>query len=393
MEKWAVVAVDQFTSEPEYWKKAENFVGNAPSTLKLVLPEVYLGTEEESKKNDIISASMASYPTDVLTKETNGFIVVKRTHDGLTRTGVVLALDLEKYSFVPGSGANIAATEKTVLERIPPRVAIRRTATVELPHVLILINDPNNNCIKELEKAASDTLYDFDLMQCGGHIKGLAVTDNDAIEKFNESISKILPMAVGDGNHSFAAAKAYWEELKANGAESDHPARFALCEIENVFDDGIVFEPIHRVVFDYDFDAFVDELSDYFGENAGFAEDLDVKFEEPNDDNANYHIIKLIADGRSGNLYVDKKYAPLAVSAIQSFIESKKDIKVDYVHNLSNTVGLLKGGNIGILLPKMPKSELFNVVKRGEVLPKKTFSMGVAESKRYYLEARKIRKD
>lgn len=391
--KWAVVAVDQFTSEPSYWEKLSDFVKDSPSALNLVLPEVYLGTEKEKQLEDMIQRNMKSYPENVLTRKVNGFIVVKRTISGKTRTGVVLALDLEKYDFREGSDALVRATEKTVIERIPARVEIRKKASVELPHILVLINDKGNKAISNLEKSKGEKLYDFELSMGGGHIEGYSVTDADAIDNFNEALSKILPFAVGDGNHSFAAAKAYWDELKKNGAPKNHPARFALCEIENIYDEGIAFEPIHRVVFGVNYDEFIDGLTEYLGENAGFAEDFKNDFVEPENDNENYHKVKIITCNRTGTLYIDRKYTKLAVTAVQKYLETLTDKKVDYIHNLKNTVDLSKKENVGILLPKISKDDVFDFISEGAVLPKKTFSMGLAEGKRYYLEARKIREE
>ncbi len=263
--KWAVVACDQYTSEPEYWNEVESIVGDAPSTLRLTLPEIYLDKPGEADKIKDIRASMDAYLADgTLRKLEPGCMLVKRTAEGRSRTGLVIATDLEAYDFNKGSKSITRATEGTVVERIPPRLRIREGAPIELPHILILIDDPDKTVIEPLVNAPQVPVYDTDLMMNGGHISGSFIKEEDLAgakdalcELFDKAVAKygdgnVIFQAMGDGNHSLATAKTNWENLKKTLTPEEavnHPARFALCEIENIHDDGIIFEPIHRVLF------------------------------------------------------------------------------------------------------------------------------------------------
>ena len=263
--KWAVVACDQYTSEPEYWEQVEEIVGDAPSTLRLMLPEIFLGKEAEAAKSADIRKTMDQYLADgTLRTLEPGCMLIKRTAEGRTRTGLVIATDLEAYDFSKGSTSLTRATEGTVIERIPPRLRIREGAPIEMPHILILIDDPDKSVIEPLVNAPQTPVYDTDLMMEGGHITGSFIAEKDlegakdalsvlfdkAVEKYGEG--NVIFQAMGDGNHSLATAKTMWENLKKTLTPEEaenHPARYALCEIENIHDEGIVFEPIHRVIF------------------------------------------------------------------------------------------------------------------------------------------------
>ena len=396
--KWAVVACDQFTSEPEYWESAEREVGHAPSTLRLILPEVYLN-ETESRISKI-NATMTEYLAGVLVEHKDSMIYVERTQsDGDVRRGVVLAVDLEAYDYKKGANALIRATEATVVERIPPRVAIRRGAAIELPHVMMLIDDPECSVIEPLTGKDGEIAYDTDLMLGGGHIKGrflsceekksLAKALDDLVSpesmsaRYGEENLAPLLFAVGDGNHSLASAKAAYEEIKARigaDAASTHPARYALVEVVNVHDASLKFEPIYRVMFGVDPDDVVAELKKYVSALSGTASAQTVRY---------------VSADSEGTLTVDAPVRQLTVGTLQDFIDeyikSHKGVEVDYIHGINSTETLARReGAIGFVFDGMGKADLFKTVIFDGALPRKTFSMGHAEDKRYYLEARKI---
>lgn len=411
--KWAVVACDQYTSQPDYWQKARDYIGAAPSTLDLILPEAFLGRPDEAARIASIREKMREYLRDgVLQTLPTGFVLVRRSAAGNTRNGLVLALDLECYDYRKGSTTLIRATEGTIVERIPPRLRIREGAPVELPHILVLIDDPKCTVIEPLtEKAAAlEPLYDTDLMLGGGHIQGWLVNDPADIQNvlnaltaltdpkaFTEKYGDHAPLlfAMGDGNHSFATAKANWEKIKATLPEAErenHPARYALVEIENVHDKGIVFEPIHRVVFGCGGKAGIEALAEKLAaQNGGAA----VSWGEAKPAaGGETHVIPFFTDGQCGTLTVTGPKQQLAVGTLQNAIDAllkETKAEVDYIHgddvvkNLSN-----KPDAMGFLLPAMQKSELFPTVIYDGALPRKTFSMGEANEKRYYLECRRI---
>lgn len=420
-EKWAVVACDQFTSEPEYWEETERIVGSSPSTLRIMLPELYLESPDEADRIKRVRETMDKYMQEgVLQDLGEGCVVVKRTAMGKTRLGVVLALDLEHYDYNKGSETLIRATEGTIVERIPPRLRIREGAPLEMPHIIVLIDDPNKTVIEPLfaqcEKSGMKHLYDFDLMQDGGHISSYFVNDeptlNGIVEKLEalvKSVDGMAPLlfAMGDGNHSFATAKANWEKIKATLPESEretHPARYALVELENLHDEGIVFEPIHRVLFNVQPRDMVVRLRDAMREHAETCE-IEFCFSEQEwreriaDYNRykNLHVLPFEADGMLGFFKVLNPEAQLEAGSLQTAIDavmaelglSKQTI--DYVHGDDVVKRLAqKSGNIGFYLPPMDKNKLFPTVMREGALPRKTFSMGEAQEKRYYLECRKI---
>lgn len=425
MKKWAVVACDQYTSQPEYWEDVGKLVGDAPSTSKIIYPEAFLEEPQDKKKARIqdIQSNMKKYLDDGIFDAHDGFIYVERSVGGKTRKGLMVALDLEKYDYAASSQTLIRATEGTIVERLPPRIKIREDAQLELPHIMVLIDDAEATVIEPLEKDKSGLakLYDFDLMMAGGHIEGYLVNDGrkisrilSALEKLadrksfeakynlrrkNDSEKGILLFAVGDGNHSLATAKAIWEHKKANCENAqkimDDPARFALVEIVNVHDPGLHFEPIHRVLFSTKEDI-VERLNLFYGNDFYIAE---TESEKEMVDHISHQFgtqkVGMISGGRFYVLEFIKPGSNLAVGTLQPFldmlIKDKSAEKIDYVHGAETVVKLACGkDNVGFYLPAMSKSDLFKTVILDGVLPRKTFSMGEAFEKRFYLEARKI---
>lgn len=382
--KWSVVACDQYTSQPEYWEKAAQFVGNSPSTLNLVYPEAFLS--EGDARIEKINATMQQYcDKGLFNLYENCFIYVERTlSGGRVRKGIVGAIDLEDYDFHKGVKSKIRATEGTVMERIPPRVKIRENAPLELPHVMLLVDDREKTLIENVRKG--EKVYDFELMADGGRLTGWIIDGENAdaflenVERFAANVPDGLVFAVGDGNHSLATAKTCWENLKSSLPEEErktHPARFCLVEIENIHDDVLEFEPIHRVVFGIeDKDAFLKKI---------MAELACEPF-----DNGGQHIV-FTADGKKTDLYIARMSSPLAVGTLQKYLDALGN-EVDYIHG-EDVVEKLSSekGAVGFLLPKPEKSSLFETVIKDGALPRKTFSMGEANEKRYYMEAKKIK--
>ena len=411
--KWAVVACDQFTSQPEYWKQAREYIGDAPSTLDLILPEAFLGKPDEPERISEIRKHMRQYlENGVLTTLPQGFVLVKRSAAGNTRIGLILALDLECYDYNKGSTTLIRATEGTIVSRIPPRLRIREGAPVELPHILVLIDDPGRTVIEPLLKKADalESLYDTDLMLDGGHISGWLVDDPSDIQGVLDALTALtdpdsfkakygdhapLLFAMGDGNHSLATAKANWEKIKATLAKEEqesHPARYALVEIENVHDDGIIFEPIHRVVFGIGGKAGIEALAEKL---AAQNDSVSVDYNEVRPaQGGKTHVIPFFTDGLSGTITVSGCAHQLAVGTLQNAIDAllkEVNAEVDYIHGDAVVKELSqKPDAMGFLLPGMQKSELFPTVVFDGALPRKTFSMGEANEKRYYMECRKI---
>ncbi len=415
LSKWAVIACDQFTSQPEYWHEVERIVGDAPSTLNLTFPEVYLEQPGGDERIKNIQATMREYMDEGVLQPHNGLIYVERTVDGKTRKGIVLCLDLEAYDYTKGSSSLIRATEGTIVDRLPPRIKIREGALLELPHILVLIDDPNRTVIEPLSvmKSQLEQLYDFDLMLDSGHLAGYAVNDeleNQVVETLRglsepETFAAkygigedqpVLLFAMGDGNHSLATAKAIWEKMKPQ-VGMDHPARYALVEIENVHDEGLEFEPIHRVLFGLKKDLFA-ELEKTFGANLTYKPVASAKEMVKAVDSATgqKQAIGLVGGGKAfGVLEITNPSSNLPVGTIQSFLDvflkEGGAEKIDYVHGEDVTVKLgSQPNNAGFYLPGMSKSDLFKTVILDGALPRKTFSMGEAREKRFYMEARKI---
>jgi len=387
MSKWAVVACDQYTSQPEYWQKAESFVGDASSTLRLILPEAFL--DDGARRIPEIHKTMEEYLRrgTVIPAVEDGFILVERETESGVRLGLVGALDLESYDYRPEANALVRATEKTVVERIPARMTIREGAVMELPHVMVLVDDPEKSLIEETyaRKDALRLLYDTQLMLGGGHIRGYAVEGNTARflqEKIAaaQEASHGFFLAVGDGNHSLAAAKAYWEKKKETLPrerwESD-PARFALVEMVNLHSDALEFEPVHRILFH----TSLEELTGAFDQ---WLASRKIAFREGDQ--------LLFFQGKAR-----KGYSPegLPVAVLQTFLDEylrdHPDASIDYIHGEDAMEELVKStGGCGILLQPMEKKDLFPAIRAGGILPRKTFSMGNAWEKRYYLECRVI---
>ena len=385
MESWSVIACDQFSSQPEYWERVKNNAGDKPSTLNMIIPEAYLEDIDEEKEIEKISAAMTAFlQSGKYTEIKDSFIYVERTQpDGRVRKGLVGAVDLEEYDFT-GVSASIRASEGTVLDRLPPRIRIRRSAPLELPHIITFIDDKEDAVIEPVAKKADELqlLYDFELMEGGGHIRGRKVFGKDAdnviaalhaLHEKNEML-----MIMGDGNHSLAAAKVYWDEIKQNLSDSErenHPARRALVELNNVYDPAITFEAIHRVLFNIDSEKFIDAF-----ENA-----------VPGGDD---YLIKWSSKDKSGTIGIKADCIGDMLTVMQNFIDGYikgTESIVDYIHGEESTLSLSKGEScVGLVLPAMDKSDFFETVEKSGVFPRKSFSVGHAEDKRYYLECKKI---
>lgn len=412
--KWAVVACDQFTSQPDYWDEVRRLTEGAPTTLDLFLPEAFLGKADEDARIERIRANMRRYLDEgILQEREQGFVLVTRTVSGKQRRGLVMALDLEQYDYAKGAETLIRATEGTIVSRIPPRLRIREGAPLELPHILVLIDDPDGTVIEPLidRQAGMPLLYDTKLMQNGGHISGRLVSEPGLIQNVLNALAALAEpaafkrkygdrapflFAMGDGNHSFATAKANWEKVKASLPESeraDHPARYALVEVENVHDRGIEFEPIHRVVFGASGESAVTEFLTLLRVQNGGAE---VSYGVmPQSVGGETHVLPFISGKLTGAFTVTKPSQQLAVGTLQNAIDAllraHPAAEVDYIHGSSVVLELAeKDDAIGFLLPPMEKSELFPTVVYDGALPRKTFSMGEANEKRYYMECRSI---
>lgn len=393
-EKWAVIACDQFTSQPEYWQRVRENVGEELSTLNLVFPEAELNVDRAERIKSINENMVKYLNEEIFAEYKNAYVYVERTlKNGVVRKGIVGVIDLEQYDYNADSKSAIRATEQTVLERIPPRVEIRRNASLELPHVLLLCDDEKERIIEPLtaKKVELPKLYDFDLMEGGGHITGYllqgaevaaineAITayEQDVLKKYEGTGKAPMTYAVGDGNHSLATAKACYEELKAKwGAEevANHLARFALVELENIYDEAQVFEPIHRLLIDVDVQGLLNYLQAEIG-GKGTA-------------------IKWFANGEAGELKINDENGELPLEVIQIALDKYLQAnagEIDYIHGDETLEELAqKEKAIGFLMPNVTKNAFFENIVNNGVMPRKTFSMGEAEEKRYYLEARKI---
>ncbi|MCI7767627.1 MAG: DUF1015 domain-containing protein [Oscillospiraceae bacterium] len=403
MSRWAVVACDQFTSQPEYWEDAARLAGDI-SALKLILPEAYLESPDSEKMIADIRTAMTDYLHRGIFKEyKDSMIYIERTDStGKVRQGLVGMIDLEQYDFRKGSTSPVRATEATVAERIPPRLKVRRGAPLELPHIMILIDDPERTVIERIggKKASLEKLYDFTLMKNGGSIKGYLVGDEDidscdkalAALGSRESFEKrygikdvpVLLYAMGDGNHSLATAKEYYEELKRENPDKDmscHPARYALAEIVNLHSEALEFEAIHRIITDI-------EPADLLGK-------MTEALELTGDISENMQSFEWVCCGETKRFGIKNPTSNLTVGSVQSFLDGylkEKGGKIDYIHGANVVKELaMAPRSAGILLPDMGKEELFPTVIKDGALPRKTFSMGHAEDKRYYIEARKIK--
>lgn len=403
MEKWAVVACDQYTSEPEYWNETAKTVGDLPSTLNFILPEIYLEEKNVSERIEKIHSSMKdALSADIFKEYKNSMIYLERVqNDGEVRAGLIGCIDLEDYDYRKGSVSPVRATEATVIERIPPRIAVRRGAEIELPHIMILIDDEEKTVIEPLSqiKDRLEKVYDFTLMQKGGSAKGWLVSENEqeriisalsALEntdnfnrKYGINEKSPLVFAMGDGNHSLATAKEFYEELKRENPDKDmssHPARYALVELVNLHSPALKFEAIHRIVTEVNVDDLMSEMTKFLGITED-TEKCEQRFE---------YTVK----GVKKKAGISKPCSKLTVGSLQQFLDgylNEKGGKIDYIHGIEVVDKLsMNDSSIGFILPDMAKSELFPTVIFDGALPRKTFSMGHAWDKRYYIECRKI---
>ncbi len=396
-ETWACIACDQYTSEPEYWEKAFAVAGDAPSAIRLILPEYNLKNSETLIPQ--IHRTMADYLNQGLLVPAvdPGFILCERTIESGTRLGLVCAVDLEQYSFEKGSLPLVRPTEQTITDRLPPRLKIRRGAPVELTHIMILIDDPDRTVLEPLQ-AAKESLrkvYDFDLMMNGGHLAGWAVDTPDMLEQVDRSLNALMDtkgdhpllLAVGDGNHSLATAKAYWNEIRESLSEAeraDHPARFALCEIVNIHDEALLFEPIYRIVTGT---TRADIMADW----KAYAEAKGMRLAA---DGSDHRFTVVSADGEDTVAVLNPEGA-IPCETIQKFLDDflsrHPEAGIDFIHGESSLRALSsKPDTVGFLLPDIDKHAFFKDVEKLGVLPRKTFSMGEADEKRFYMEAKKI---
>lgn len=382
MQKWAVNACDQYTSDYGYWQSVEETVKGSPSAFNLIFPEIYL-KDEPNERISRINRTMREYLSNGIFKELDGgFILVERTTKSGTRKGIVLAIDLERYSYIPQDKALIRSTEATILERIPPRVEIRKNAPIELPHIMLLYDDETDSVLNAVKRG--EVLYDFDLMKDGGHIKGSFVENAEEVTQVFYSLcsadrslkkygaeDKIL-FAVGDGNHSLATAKTCWENIKkglSSEERENHPARYALVEAVNIYDNALAFEPIHRFIKCHNPEKFV---KDYKPSGSGSA--------------------YIVIEGKSKVIPFNADI-PEGIRELDNYISrfvSENGGEADYIHGRDDLVNLTKDGGVGIVLPSIAKDDFFRLIIEGGNLPKKTFSMGEGNEKRYYIEARAV---
>lgn len=425
LERWAVVACDQYTSQPDYWKQVEAVVGDAPSTLRLMLPEIYLGAADEGQRIAAIQQAMQGYMSQgILEVQSPGFILVERTTArGTVRRGLVVALDLEHYDFNVGAKTLIRPTEGTILERLPPRVRVREQALLELPHVMVLIDDAKHLVIDPLFAEPLELLYDVPLMLNSGRVRGWRLEHPTLIQWVIEQLSSladpaafnarylvkdepVLLYAMGDGNHSFATAKIIWENLKRTApnpaAIMNHPARYALVELVNLHDAGLEFEAIHRMVFGVQAPELLSAFSAFCTQHGA---ELTISeypswaaaqqaWQELQAQPTQQSIIFNSGD-RYGVLSIQRSHLSLAVASLQAFLDEylaqQPAARIDYIHGAEVLLQLgAQPGNIGFYLPTLDKHDFFPTVIRDGALPRKTFSMGEADEKRFYLECRRI---
>lgn len=386
MNAWAVIACDQFTSQMDYWDDVEKLVGNKPSTLRMMLPEAYLGKVNDVDFINKVNKTIQEYlDTNVLVDQGECFILVDRKTSVVDRRlGLMIAIDLEDYTYERSVKSLIRASEATIVDRIPPRLKIRENAPVELPHILFLFDDKERNIIEKLYENRSklEKVYDFDLNKDGGHITGYKITETaPIIKQFEELLKKNnngLLFIVGDGNHSLATAKAHWDKIKVSLSEAErktHPARFALVEALNIYDEGLIFEPIHRVIFDVD-DSFLPGLRAALG--------------------GEHESYTYSTKGGKEKLMMPK-VGPEAYEKVQAYVDgylkAHKEASVDYIHDEDQTIEVAKKhpGSVALIMPALTKGDIFDYIAKDKVLPRKAFSMGHATEKRYYLESQRIK--
>ncbi len=422
LSKWAVIACDQYTSQPEYWQQAADFVGDSPSTLHMILPEVYLDRNTDEQVANINRSMQACLDQGLLVAQPPGFILIDRqTPHAASRKGLVVGLDLECYDYRAGSNSLIRASEGTIVERLPPRISVRRDAPLELPHIMVLIDDPECSVIEPLFEHAAHPLYDVELMLQAGRIRGWAVSDSARIASVAQALQRLaapqtmqqrygdvrggtLLYAVGDGNHSLATAKSIWETIKKSRSDHSecmcHPARYALVELINLHDPGLLFEPIHRVLFNIPAESLSDQLQEYFRQ--GFrarmqtASPREAAAIAAETGSSALHRFGWVSASGCGIVEVDTPAHVCATGTLQDFLDAylqkNPQATIDYVHGDAVVTGLgSQPGNAGFYLPSISKDDLFRTILLEGALPRKTFSMGAAEEKRFYLECRLIK--
>jgi hypothetical protein len=422
LQQWSVVACDQYTSQPDYWQKVKQISDQQPSTLNVIFPEVFL--EETNKEHRIttINDTMQEYLDDniLVPMTTKGFVLVDRkTSQAPSRKGLIVAIDLEQYDFNKGSQTLIRATEGTIVDRLPPRIKVRQDAAIELPHIMVLIDDPDQTVIEPLFEQHPTELYNFELMMDSGHLKGYAIDTPELLQQVTQALEtlaspevfakkygaenkEVLLYAMGDGNHSLATAKAIWESIKQKAddaqTEMDNPARYALVELVNIHDQGLQFEPIHRVIFNVNPEQLLTDMQTHFSGNCSIHRCTDEAQMKQQADKANIndvHIIPFNDVSGYGYIQINHPAFTLELATIESFLTdylTQNGGKVDFIHGdeVVNKLGRQEG-NMGFFFPPISKHSLFKTIIFDGALPRKTFSMGEADEKRFYLEARKIK--
>ncbi len=393
--RWAVIACDQHTSEPDYWEEVASVVEDAPSTLDLIFPEVYLEDPDARDRIECIQTAMRDYLTTGVVREMEpGFVLTVRSTPHVSeRNGLMLAIDLDSYDFNPGADSIIRATERTILERLPARVRIRSGAPMEIPHVLVLIDDPDDLVFGSLSESDPPQLYSTELMLGGGSITGYHITGS-ALDRVAEALETLFSrakgkkpflFAVGDGNHSLAAAKQVWDKMRPSVAP-DHPARYALVEVVNLYDPGLRFEPIHRLIRVENRDQWLEDLRAQIGSEVTEYSVGELRTALRHSTGA----VGYIAGDQSG-LITLKESRELPVTAIQEYLNSGEDVNIDYIHGWDTSIQLGgQEGHVVLLMPEFDPGMLFPTVSKRGVLPRKAFSLGEAVEKRYYLEGRLI---
>lgn len=426
LNKWSVVACDQYTSQPDYWEEAKSTTNDVPSTLNVIFPEVFLEDTDGDERIQNINTTMQQYLDEGILKPmpNKGFVLVDRkTSQAPSRKGLVVAIDLEHYDFNKGSQTLIRATEGTIVDRLPPRIKVRQDAAIELPHIMVLIDDPDHTVIEPLFEKNPKPLYDFELMMDSGHIKGYAIDTPELIQQVagalenlanpevfapkyditDENMAKnVLLYAMGDGNHSLATAKAIWERIKEDASDvssvMDSPARYALVELVNIHDEGLQFEPIHRVVFDVEPEKLLEALQSHFSGNCSIHRcdnEADMKSKADAAKGSQTHIVPFNDVSGFGYIEINNPPFTLELATLESFLNDYLENtggKVDFIHgdDVVNELGIQQG-NMGFFFPPISKHSLFKTIVFDGALPRKTFSMGEADEKRFYLEARKIK--
>lgn len=423
--KWSVVACDQYTSQADYWNDVRDLASIAPSSLNVIFPEVYLEDEDGDQRIKNINNAMQQYLDDGVLEAMpkKGFVLVDRkTSQAPSRKGLVVAIDLEQYDFNKGSQTLIRATEGTIVDRLPPRVKVRQDAAIETPHIMVLIDDPDRTVIEPLFEQSPAEIYNFELMMNSGHIKGYAIDSPDLIEQVANALENLtnpdvfkkkynindndhdspLLYAMGDGNHSLATAKAIWEKIKEDSDDvssvMNNKARYALVELVNIHDEGLEFEPIHRLIFDVNSEKLLKDMQVHFAGNCTIhrcEHETDMKAKARAAEKGGTHIVPFNDNAGYGFIQIEKPKFTLELATLESFLNDyleKVGGKVDFIHGeeVINELGV-KEGNMGFFFPPISKDTLFKTIIFDGVLPRKTFSMGEADEKRFYLEARKIK--